>query len=194
MEKLFYIFRHGQSSYNLAGRTQGQTNDSVLTPLGKEQAVAVGEKLQDKKIAVILCSPLVRARQTADLANQVLGVSVIEDARFTEVNVGEIEGMHYTDIQAKFGEKYQQWRSSDRRFENLRFEGGESKKEVRERVFSGLNDYALHSPYPVIAVSSHGIMLSQLLLALGQESEEIPNGAVLCLSYRDGLWKVNGFM
>lgn len=194
MEKLFYIFRHGQSSYNLAGRTQGQTNDSVLTSLGEEQAVAVGKKLQDKKIAVILCSPLVRAKQTAELANRALKVNIIEDIRFTEVNVGEIEGMHYTDIQAKFGEKYQQWRSSDPRFENLRFEGGESKKEVRERVFSGLNDYALHSPYSVIAVSSHGIMLSQLLLALGREHENIPNGAVLCLSYRDGLWNVNGFV
>ena len=194
MQKLFYIFRHGQSSYNLSGRTQGQTNDSVLTPLGREQAVLVGEKLRDKNIEIILCSPLQRARQTAKLANSALGVPVSEDARFTEVNVGEIEGMHYTEIQEKFGEKYRQWRSSDSRYENIRFAGGESKKEVRERVFAGLTDYALHSPHSVIAVSSHGIMLSQVLLALGLEACDIPNGAVVCLAYRDGNWQFKGFI
>ena len=46
MRKDFYIFRHGQSSYNVEGRTQGQTNDSVLTDLGKEQALTVGERLK----------------------------------------------------------------------------------------------------------------------------------------------------
>ena len=50
MRKDFYIFRHGQSTYNVTGRIQGQTNDSVLTDLGKEQAKAVGEKLKKTKI------------------------------------------------------------------------------------------------------------------------------------------------
>ena len=52
MKKTFYIFRHGQSTYNLAGRTQGQTNDSVLTDLGKQQALDIGKKLQNKNIAI----------------------------------------------------------------------------------------------------------------------------------------------
>ena len=34
MVKNFYIFRHGQSSYNLEGRIQGHTNNSVLTNQG----------------------------------------------------------------------------------------------------------------------------------------------------------------
>lgn len=194
MQKQFYIFRHGQSSYNLAGRTQGQTNDSVLTDLGKQQAENIGQRLKDKQVEIIYCSPLVRAKQTADLANKLLNVPIVDDERFIEVNVGEIEGMHYQDIQSRYGEKYQQWRSSDRAFENLRFEGGESKKEVRERVFAGLNDHAENSPHKTIAVSSHGIMLTQLLLALGQEGQEIPNGSILCLTYDDGSWTVNGFM
>lgn len=154
----------------------------------------MGEKLRNKNIEIILCSPLRRARQTAELANSALGVPVSEDARFTEVNVGEIEGMHYTEIQEKFGEKYRQWRSSDSRYENIRFAGGESKKEVRERVFAGLTDYALHSPHSFIAVSSHGIMLSQVLLALGLEAGDIPNGAVVCLAYRDGNWQFKDFI
>lgn len=191
--KTFYIFRHGQSTYNLAGRTQGQTNDSVLTPLGEQQALEVGKKLQDKGVEVIISSPLTRAMQTAQLANESLNVPIRQDERFSEVNVGEIEGLHYTVIQEKYGEKYREWRSSDRAYENMRFDGGESKKEVRIRVLDGLKDYADHSPYTRIAVSSHGIMLTQLLIAFEQPAIDIPNGGILALTY-DGTFKIQGWV
>jgi len=191
--KTFYIFRHGQSTYNLSGRTQGQTNDSVLTPLGEQQALEVGKKLQDKGVEVIISSPLTRAMQTAQLANESLNVPIRQDERFSEVNVGEIEGLHYTVIQEKYGEKYREWRSSDRAYENMRFDGGESKKEVRTRVLDGLKDYADHSPYTRIAVSSHGIMLTQLLIAFEQPAIDIPNGGILELTY-DGTFKIQGWV
>ena len=92
MTKDFYIFRHGQSTYNLIGRTQGHTNDSVLTELGQEQAAGIGQKLKDKGIELIVTSPLKRARQTAELANQSLNVNIVEDERFIEINVGCVEG------------------------------------------------------------------------------------------------------
>lgn len=65
----FYIFRHGESTYNVAGRTQGRTNDSQLTDLGKKQALEIGRRLADKQIEIIVTSPLARAMQTAELAN-----------------------------------------------------------------------------------------------------------------------------
>ncbi len=194
MKKDFYIFRHGQSSYNLAGRTQGQTNDSVLTELGKKQAEDIGHRLQNCGIEVIYTSPLTRAQETAALADKSLNVPVVVDRRFIEVNVGEIEGLHYTEIQKKFGEKYQQWRSLDRQYENLCFKGGETKKQVRERVFDGLNDLAEHTDYQSIAVSSHGIMLTQVLIALGNEAVDVKNGAVLHICCNNGQWRVVEWM
>ncbi len=190
MRKDFYIFRHGQSSYNLAGRTQGRTNDSVLTELGREQARAVGQKLAGRGIEVIITSPLERAKETAKLANETLRVPVLTDERFIEVDVGEIEGMHYTDIQNKYGEKYQQWRSLDCKYENMCFEGGETKKQVRQRVFGGLEDYAENSAYDILAISSHGIMLSQVLIAMKVGVVDVKNGAILHIFYEDGKWKV----
>lgn len=194
MEKTFYIFRHGQSSYNLAGRTQGRTNDSVLTDLGKEQAAEIGNKLKDKNINIIICSPLIRACQTAEIANKKLNVPIVYDERFIEVDVGEIEGMHYTDVISQFGEKYQKWRSCDQQYENLRFTGGESKKEVRERVFAGLNEYATTSSHSNIAISSHGIMLAQLLISFGKNNTDIPNGSILCVKFKNGTWDICGFI
>ena len=98
MTKDFYIFRHGQSTYNVAGRTQGQTNDSVLSELGMEQALSVGQRLKGKGIELIATSPLKRAMQTAELANKSLNVPIETDEHFIEVNVGVVEGMHYTEI------------------------------------------------------------------------------------------------
>ena len=127
---------------------------------------------------------------TAKLANETLNVPLLVDERFIEVDVGEIEGMHYTEIQEKYGEKYQQWRSLDCKYENMCFEGGETKKQVRQRVFGGLEDYAKNSAYDVIAVSSHGIMLAQVLIAMKVGVVDVKNGAILHICYDNDVWRV----
>ncbi len=190
MTKDFYIFRHGQSTYNVVGRTQGQTNDSVLTDLGKEQAAAVGEKLKNKNIELIVTSPLKRAMQTADLANQSLKVPVQIDERFLEVNVGVVEGMYYMDIRSKYQDIFDKMHSLDGNNDTVCYPEGETKKQVRERVFLGLEYWASQPQYQSIAVSSHGIMLSQTLIALGQDITDIKNGAVLHIRKEDNQWKI----
>lgn len=190
MKKRFYIFRHGQSTYNVAGRTQGQTNDSVLTDLGRKQAFNIGQRLKDRKIELLICSPLRRSKQTAVLVNQTLNVPIIDDMRFIEVDVGVIEGMHFSEIERDYAAEYKRWRSSDFRDEDFHFEGGESKRDVRRRVFEGLEYYTQNSPFTNIAISSHGIMLSQVLVQLGYKELEVSNGAIICLENNDGVWKV----
>mgnify|MGYP001042859971 CR=1 FL=1 len=189
MRKDFYIFRHGQSTYNVAGRTQGQTNDSVLSDLGKEQAVVIGERLAGKGIEIIATSPLKRAMQTAELANKALNVPIIVDEHFIEVNVGVVEGMHYTEICEKFEDIFKKMHLPGKECENVCYPGGETRKQVRERVFDGLKNW-VKQPYQTIAVSSHGIMLSQVLVALGDETTDVKNGAILHLKFEDEQWSV----
>lgn len=190
MRKDFYIFRHGQSTYNVAGRTQGQTNDSVLTEQGKEQAVLVGEKLKNKEIDIIVTSPLKRAMQTAELANQALNVPVETDEHFIEVNVGVVEGLHYTEIRDKFPDIFEKMHIPGTEFENVCYPEGETRKQVRERVFAGLEMWARKPNYKTVAVSSHGIMLSQTLTALGLDAVEVKNGAVLHIKKENDKWSV----
>ncbi len=191
--KNFYIFRHGQSTYNLAGRTQGQTNDSVLTPLGREQAKSIGDRLKDKKIEIIACSPLLRARQTAKLADLSLKVPIVTEEAFNEIDVGMAEGLYRAEIRERFPVIFEQWHSTERKFENVRYPGGETKKQARERIFAGLEKWA-HLDYNNIAVSAHGIMLAQTLIALGYETSGVENGAILQITYDDGHWDVVGWM
>lgn len=112
----FYIFRHGQSTFNTLGKVQGHTNSSILTDLGKKQALTVGQRLIDKNIDVIITSPLKRALETAEICNQLLKKPIVIDDAFIEVNVGEIEGLHHTEVSDKFGEKYDRWRSNSPKY------------------------------------------------------------------------------
>lgn len=188
----FYIFRHGQSTYNLAGRTQGQTNDSVLTPLGEEQALEVGKKLADRNIEVIVSSPLQRALQTADLANKSLNVPIVIDKHFIEVNVGVVEGMHYTDILKQYKDIFEKLHSPNiEDCFDVCYPQGETKRQVQERMWQGLQNWCnCREGYHTIAISSHGIALAQIMNALGQYTQDIKNGAILHISEDKGTWKI----
>lgn len=196
MVKNFYIFRHGQSSYNLEGRIQGHTNNSVLTNQGIDEAHNAASLLQDKKIEIVVSSPLRRAKQTGSIVSKMIKVPLQYDDRFTEVNVGIAEGLHYTKAQQKFGDLYRQWRSADPKYIDIHFENGESKRDVQKRVFKALNEYAQNPDYQNIAVSGHGITLSKTLMALNVEQPDIPNGAIIHLQYDNdnNRWKFVGFL
>lgn len=189
MTKHFFLFRHGETTYNVNGFVQGQTNNSVLTEKGHIQAYQVGQILKNHPIDVLISSPLKRAIQTAqEVLKSMPNVPFVTDERLTEVNVGEIEGLHYTKVQEKFGEKYKKWHSLDEQYLDLHFECGESKRDVRLRVFEALNEYANNPSYTYIAVSGHGILLSQTLLALNQSVSEIKNGCIIHLIHQNNQW------
>lgn len=191
MRKDFYIFRHGESTYNQAGKTQGRTNDSVLTDLGKEQALNVGKKLKNKGIELIISSPLVRARETAGLVNKELNLPIITDEHFIEVDVGEVEGMHYKDIKAKYSDIFDKMHDKVNMNDNICYPGGETRQQVKKRIFEGLNNLSHDKKHNVFAIASHGIMLSQTLIALnGSCDEDVKNGAILHIKYEDGIWSV----
>ena len=190
MKKYFFLFRHGETTYNVSGFVQGQTNNSVLTEKGVDQAFKVGEILKDYPIDILVSSPLRRALQTAqEVLKSFDSLPLLTDNRFTEVNVGEIEGLHYTKVQEQFGEKYLQWRSLDEKYLDLSFEGGETKRQVRKRLFDALNYYAKETPYQYIAVAGHGILLTQALLALGHEAVDVKNGSILFLVFENNQLK-----
>ncbi len=191
MIKHFYIFRHGESTYNAAKRTQGRTNDSVLTEKGIKQAFNTGQKLKKFPVEMLVSSPLARAMQTSGEVLKSIHVPFKTDDRFIEVDVGEIEGMFKTEIREKFGEQYEIWRSKDEKYWDFCFKGGETKRQVKTRLFNALMDYVNNTDHTHIAISGHGIFLDQILLSLGHKVEESKNGAILHLIYDNGDWKVD---
>lgn len=186
--KDFYVFRHGETSYNVSGHIQGRSNDSRLTANGKLQAGAAGQKLKNKNIEIIFSSPLDRAVETGRIIAEITGAPLQTDDRLVEVNVGVAEGMHYLEAEKKFADLYRRWRSTDPQYADTRFEGGETKNEVRARVFEALNFYAEKTPYRRIAVSAHGITLTLILQALRIQRYDIPNCTIVHLTHHDNNW------
>lgn len=85
------VTRHGQTDWNLQKKIQGRT-DIELNNNGIEQASQTKENLKNEKIDLIICSPLKRAKQTADIINIDRGIPIIYDERLIEICYGENEG------------------------------------------------------------------------------------------------------
>lgn len=83
MTRLLWM-RHGESTWNVAGLEQGHTAHPPLTERGRRQVLAAAEELAAADVTAVVCSPLVRARQSADLVAARLGLPVLEDARLVE--------------------------------------------------------------------------------------------------------------
>ena len=127
----FYYVRHGQTAWNAEHRICGR-RDIPLTETGREQAAAVGKKILEEKIRIheILCSPLSRARETAQIISEITGIPVRTDDRLIEQDFGIYEGTLNT-AEAFLRDK-EQFACS--------YEGGESMLRVAHRIYSLLEE------------------------------------------------------
>ncbi|MEL6459590.1 MAG: alpha-ribazole phosphatase [Cyanobacteria bacterium J06621_15] len=112
------IVRHGQSTYNTVRRIQGHLDKSVLTEKGRNDAVKVGKALNDISFDAIYCSPLKRAKQTANIiydeikANLDNTPALQENYKIKEIHLPLWEGMLATEVQEKFPEDYKVWKEN----------------------------------------------------------------------------------
>ncbi|MPZ63179.1 MAG: histidine phosphatase family protein [Propionibacteriales bacterium] len=91
------LVRHGESTWNAAGRVQGQTASPELTDLGRRQAAAVAAKLLGRGPRRLLTSDLVRARQSAEIIGKALRLEPEADPLLRERHYGAWQGMNIAD-------------------------------------------------------------------------------------------------
>ena len=91
--KIIFV-RHGQTNLNNPRRMQGISNEE-LNATGREQADEIRKVLENKKIDLIIVSPLKRAIQTAEIINYNMNNEIIIDERIIEMNYGALEGEVY---------------------------------------------------------------------------------------------------
>ena len=89
-----YLVRHGETDWNQAGRLQGQT-DIDLDAQGFAQAAEAAERLKEVPFEIAFCSPLIRARHTAETIVGERKITLTTDERLRELNFGPWEG---TDV------------------------------------------------------------------------------------------------
>lgn len=93
-----YLARHGDTAWTATGQHTGRT-DIPLTAAGEEEARRLGARLHGHTFALVLSSPLVRARRTCELAG--FGVQAVVDADLMEWSYGRYEGRRSTEIHAE---------------------------------------------------------------------------------------------
>lgn len=86
-----YVVRHGQTDYNMKNVFQGHI-DSKLNEVGIEQARETANQFKGKQIDLLLVSPLTRAKETAEIINEVTNAEMVIDERLIERSFGDMEG------------------------------------------------------------------------------------------------------
>lgn len=95
-----YVMRHGQTVWNSKGITQGVSHNK-LSKAGKEQALMTAQKSKDLKFDVIICSPLMRTVQTANIINQFHNVKIEKNEKITEIDQGIFTGRKFKTLTAE---------------------------------------------------------------------------------------------
>jgi probable phosphoglycerate mutase len=142
------LVRHGATEWSISGQHTGST-DLPLVEEGREEARAVREPLAARDFALVLCSPLDRARETAELAGYGDRMQIRDDLR--EWDYGEYEGRTSADVREEVP-GWTLWSHGA--------PGGETAAEVGERA-----DRVIAEVDPVegdVAIFAHGHVLRVL--------------------------------
>jgi len=130
-----WLIRHGVSVWNKEQIHQGQSpGEPGLSYEGEMQALNIGLKLCEEKLAAIHTSPLPRARQTARLINcyNACPAIIIEEPGLMEITHGPADGVSYSEIFKKYPAEWQTW--LNREMLKPCFPGGESQLQAQARM------------------------------------------------------------
>ncbi len=184
-----YLARHGQTAYNLERRFQGLL-PVPLDETGRAQAAELAEQAAAHPFVMLWCSPLLRARQTADIVAERIGLEPVEDERLVETDAGDWTDRRFAEVLAEDPEGFAAFVAGDPYF---RFPGGESFADQSRRVAAALADIE-RAEVPALVVC-HGQVIRLALAerhpdgldAALRGSHTVTNGALIALPRRPAL-------
>ena len=155
----FVFLRHGESIGNAESRWQGQS-DYALTERGRAQARALAERWKSEaaQFDLIISSPLVRAKETAEIVASTLGAKIELKAILLERDIGEMEGLTMEEVRKIPQPPY------ITPYDPIGGEG-EGDWALFLRAGQALHDLVRRPPGSYLIVS-HGGLLNQLMNAI----------------------------
>jgi broad specificity phosphatase PhoE len=173
------LARHGQTAYNATRRFQGHL-PVPLDATGRAQAGALADACAPLGFRSLWCSPLARARETADVVAERLGLEPREDPRWAETDCGDWTDRPWADVIAEDPDGFARFAGFDLGFA---FPGGESFAEHRARVEAAARELRSRADGKPALVVCHAVTIRLALVSIRGEAAartlELPNTALV---------------
>lgn len=163
------LVRHGETTWNIEGRFQGQ-EDTPLSERGLKQGHMLAEGLRNVPIDVCISSPLQRSYMTCKFCADLHNLPVATDERLLEINHGSWEQMLAKDIAKTFPEEFELWHTQPHLVTMP--DGGENLEDVRKRVRACFDEIVQTYKDKVILVAAHDAVNKAIIcdvLGMGME-------------------------
>ena len=170
------IVRHGQSTYNAQKIIQGRCNESVLTDRGIKDAQLVGKALSSLQIDAFYCSPLQRAKQTAEIILSSLKNSpqLQPTDKLMEIDLPLWEKLKKDEVNTKFAKEYRQWKEEPHEFKMTLADGIDhypvDSLYKQARGF-WQDTISKHQGQTILITAHNGINRCLIMSAIGMKSD-----------------------
>ena len=166
---ILYLIRHGETAGNSEGRFQGIV-DNPLNESGMQQSQMLGMAFSLSRVDVLYTSPLLRARQTAQMIAQMHGLQKLEpvvEPGLSELDGGLLEGRRFDELAVEYPQVMQAMYHAPAQ---LCCPGGESMKQLSERIVQTVDRIVRQNQGKVIVAVSHGtVSYTHLTLPTNRE-------------------------
>jgi broad specificity phosphatase PhoE len=159
----FILVRHGQTAWNREERFRGQS-DVPLDETGVAQASVTARRIAAQwRPAAVYCSPLTRARQTAQAIAEACGLAVQPHPGLNDINFGLLQGLTVPEARERWPDVVNSWFSTPHLTQPP---AGEGLAEVSRRAMSAVNELAVRHPEDTIVLVGHLVLNRVILLSV----------------------------
>jgi broad specificity phosphatase PhoE len=157
-----YLVRHGENPANITKEFSYRTVDYPLTPKGMLQAEQTAEHFVGEDVDAIYTSPLLRARQTAEILARRMAVPIHVREALREINVGSLEGASTPENWALYSRISTAWYAGKA---GVSFPDGEDLHMVAARFLTCLGEIVTaHAGRSVVIVGHGGVYTACIAL------------------------------
>lgn len=167
-EMVYYLFRHGETNWNVEKRIKGQIEDlkTTFTDRGNKQIISLKNKILDEKIDAVFTSDLYRTKETTKIITENSKLPIYYCENFRGLNMGNFQGGLMSDFLNN--------ESVKKAFVDYDFviPGGESINQLNSRYIKGLDIIRDNYSYDKVAIISHGAAISNIKSKISGEKYE----------------------
>jgi len=159
-QRQLIIIRHGEAEQNILNICNGDISKEYhLTAKGRREVEILAKKLVQEKVDLIFSSDFIRAKETAEILNQVFKTKIIYDSRLRDVNCGVFEG--------KKVKESQNFRKQSDNFYQVKYPGGESFLDIEGRVKDLLKDLEDRFKGKTVLIVTHEDVIKAIYCLFG---------------------------